>query len=119
MNIHTSRQGRWTDIQILQRVSRKDRQAYRHRQTNRSAKGQTDKTWPSEYCYLAAMVWQKHMSSKNPIQLKRKEVRKAVKKTKSLPSKAASVGSMLRESSKEGNVKRAKPLKKNIFETVL
>ena len=35
--------------------------------------------------YLAAIVWQKHMSSRNPIQLKRKAVRKAVKKTKSFP----------------------------------
>ena len=40
---------------------------------------------------LAAMVWQKHMSNKNPIQLKRKEVRNAVKKTKSLPSNAPSL----------------------------
>ena len=38
------------------------------------------------------MVWQKHMRRRNPIQLKRKAVRKAVKKMKSLPSRAVSAG---------------------------
>ena len=37
------------------------------------------------------MVLQKHIMSKNPIQLNRKDVVKAVKKTKSLPSKVVSV----------------------------
>ena len=41
--------------------------------------------------YHAAMVLQKHIMSKNPIQLNRKDVVKAVKKTKSLPSKVVSV----------------------------
>ena len=49
------------------------------------------------------------MSSKNPIQLKRKEVRNAVKKTKSLPSNAASDDSRFKESSKEGKVRSANP----------
>ena len=40
--------------------------------------------------HLAAMVWQKHMRRRNPIQLKRKAVMKAVKKMKSLPSSAVS-----------------------------
>merc|ERR1719500_1384504 len=45
---------------------------------------------PASAPYLAAMVWQKHMRRRNPIQLKRKAVRKAVKKMKSLPSSAVS-----------------------------
>ena len=38
------------------------------------------------------MVWQKHMRRRNPIQLKRNAVRNAVKKMKSLPSRAVSAG---------------------------
>ena len=44
----------------------------------------------AEKFYLAAMVWQKHMSRRKPTQLKMKEVRKAMKNTKSLPSRALS-----------------------------
>jgi hypothetical protein len=49
------------------------------------------------------------MRSKNPIQLKRNEVRNAVKKTKSLPNKAPSEASRFKESSNDGNVRRANP----------
>ena len=40
--------------------------------------------------YLAAMVWQKHIRRRNPIQLNKKEVMNAVKKTKSLPKSVTS-----------------------------
>ena len=59
------------------------------------------------------------MSSKNPIQLKRKEVRNAVKKTKSLPSNAASDDSRFKESSKEGKVRSANPWQKLQINEVL
>ena len=49
------------------------------------------------------------MSSRNPIQLNKNDVRKAVKKTKSLPSRATSLTSKFSESSNEGNVNKAKP----------
>jgi hypothetical protein len=62
--------------------------------------------------HLAAMVWQKHMRSRNPIQLNKKEVRKAVKKTKSFPRRASSETSASSESSKDGNVRR-NPTQKN------
>ena len=43
--------------------------------------------------HLAAIVWQKHMRSKNPTQLSRKASTKAAQKTMSLPRRAASFSS--------------------------
>ncbi len=59
------------------------------------------------------MVWQKHMRSRKPIQLKRKAVTKAVKKTKSLPSRVVSPGEDGEEEeesySEPGRVRRVMP----------
>ena len=62
------------------------------------------------------MVWQKHIKSRKPIQLKRKAVKKAVKKTKSFPNNSdASIASPPRFPSiqsllsKDGNDKRVNP----------
>ena len=46
---------------------------------------------PARAPYLAAMVWQKHMRSRKPTQLKRKAVRNAVKNDKSVPSRFRSI----------------------------
>lgn len=68
---------------------------------------------PDNAPYLAAMVWQKHIRSRNPIQLNKKAVRKAVKKTKSFPnnSDASTVESPPSNvsPSKDGNDKSVKP----------
>ena len=50
------------------------------------------------------MVWQKHMSSRKPIQLKRKAVMKAVKKMKSLPRSDVSPGEALDDASGSSSV---------------
>ena len=63
--------------------------------------------------YQAAIVRQKHIVSKNPIQLKRKEVVNAVKKMKSLPKSVVSFRSpdelLDCSESSMGNVKRVNP----------
>ena len=63
--------------------------------------------------YQAAIVRQKHIVSRNPIQLKRNEVVKAVKKMKSLPKRVVSFRSPLVlpgcSESSMGNVKRVNP----------
>lgn len=52
------------------------------------------------------MVWQKHIKRRNPIQLNKNDVRKAVKKTKSLPRRASSETSVSKESSKDGKANK-------------
>ena len=63
--------------------------------------------------YHAAIVLQKHIVRRNPIQLKRKEVVNAVKNTKSFPSRVVSASSLpvvpLESSSFIGKVSRVKP----------
>lgn len=61
--------------------------------------------------YHAAIVLQKHMMSKKPIQLNRNEVVKAVKKTKSLPKRVESAMSPdpVDVSSSRGNVSKVNP----------
>ena len=67
--------------------------------------------------YLAAIVWQKHMRRRNPIQLKRKAVKKAVKNTKSFPNSSEastfslfpSIQSLSKVFSNDGNDKSANP----------
>ena len=45
---------------------------------------------PARAPYLAAIVWQKHISRRKPTQLNRKDVRKAEKNARSVPSRAMS-----------------------------